>query len=343
MQGRPKVLRKPDDLPDPLVPLMEEAFARCIAARHVIVVEKRQSGMPVRQALASPVLYEDAVSYVILIGHDASSGPDADLKSMDPQIVESLTLMCGDWLRNLRLVTAMRQMSIDVVRALISMVDQKDPYTAGHSTRVGYYAKRLGWEIGFDAEQLQTLEWAALLHDVGKIGIRDDVLNKNGKLTEAEFNHVKTHPVRSSEVVSQIPQLVTALAGVTHHHEHYDGSGYPNGLAGEAIPLQARVIQVADVFDALTTSRSYRDAFHWSKALEIMNCEAGTTLDPELVKIFDRQIRAMTESNPNIIERIRATGGLEGEAIPPNPAHDPWTDPAAAAAGQSNNSKEREP
>jgi HD-GYP domain-containing protein (c-di-GMP phosphodiesterase class II) len=147
------------------------------------------------------------------------------------------------------------------------------------------------------------LQWSALLHDVGKIGIRDDILNKQGKLTPEEFRHIQEHPVRSHRVVQQVPQLAAALDGVLYHHERFDGSGYPAGLQGEEIPLQARIIQIADVFDALTSSRSYRPAYDWRKALEILREEAGKTVDPGLQQVFDRHMRAVLESDPKAWER----------------------------------------
>jgi HD-GYP domain-containing protein (c-di-GMP phosphodiesterase class II) len=135
------------------------------------------------------------------------------------------------------------------------------------------------------------LQWSALLHDVGKIGIRDNVLKKAGALTREEFDHIKEHPVRSHKLVKDVPQLLTALDGVLHHHERFDGNGYPSGLSGENIPLQARIIQVADIFDALTSDRAYRPAYDWQEALDIMESEAGETIDPQLQKTFDHLIR----------------------------------------------------
>ena len=145
---------------------------------------------------------------------------------------------------------------------------------------------------------------SVLLHDVGKIGIRDDVLKKEGRLTDDEFSHIKEHPVRSHRVVREVPQLSDALDGILYHHEHYDGAGYPEGLAGEAIPLQARIIQIADVFDALTSSRSYRQAYDWQAALDVMADEAGTTIDPRLQREFDGLMRGELEADPDAWARI---------------------------------------
>lgn len=238
---------------------------------------------------------------------------DADrFRASDMLVLGSLTMFCGDLIRNHRLVGELREMSISVVRALVNAVDQKDEYTSGHSLRVAYYARLLGEIVGLSDPELQMLEWSALLHDVGKIGIRDDVLKKEGKLTDAEFEHIKEHPVRSHRIVQAVPQLAQALDGVLHHHEHYNGRGYPSGLCGENIPLQARILQVADVFDALTSTRSYRPAFDWREALAILDREASKTVDPKLQKMFDRHIRKMVD--PDGWQRVvdRANGFVQG-------------------------------
>ncbi len=264
------------------------------------------------EVLAAPVFCAEELVFVIVVAR----GPDTDeFRASDMNLADVLTAYCGDLIANFRLHHQLRQISVDLVRSLVSTVDQKDPYTSGHSIRVGYYATLLGCAIGLDAEALQMLEWSALLHDVGKIGIRDEVLKKTGRLTAEEFEHIKEHPIRSSEVVGRVPQLANALDGIRHHHEHYDGSGYPDGLAGEEIPFQARIVQVADVFDALTSSRSYRKSFHWEKALRILTEESGTTVDPGLAKIFCELIRQRCEGGQQAWEALirEAEATLSGE------------------------------
>jgi HD-GYP domain-containing protein (c-di-GMP phosphodiesterase class II) len=182
-------------------------------------------------------------------------------------------------------------MSMAMVRALVNAVDQKDQYTCGPSLRVAFYADMLGQYLSLGAADLQMLQWSALLHDVGKIGIRDSVLKKEGGLTPDEFQHIREHPVRSYRIVQEIPQLAKALDGILYHHERYDGSGYPTKLTGEQIPLQARIVQIADVFDALTSNRSYRRAYSWEAALDIMGKEAGKAVDPHLQGVFEGLIR----------------------------------------------------
>ncbi|MCH8242262.1 MAG: HD domain-containing protein [Planctomycetes bacterium] len=251
-----------------------------------VVVETRPSdetpGLPV-EAMVSPVFSGDL--FVCAITLVRSYGLRA-FRASDMMLLKSLAMFCGDLIRNHRLVLELRGMSIAMVRSLVNAIDQKDEYTAGHSLRVGYYATELGKRLGLAKEDLQMLQWSALLHDVGKIGIRDSVLKKKGKLTEEEWAHIQEHPVRSHRVVRGVPQLADALDGVLYHHERFDGQGYPAKLAGENIPLQARIVQIADIFDALTSNRSYRAAFDWRGALEILQDEAGKVSDPELVPVF---------------------------------------------------------
>lgn len=261
-----------------------------------------QSGDAVNnEALVAPVIAGDSFVCAIALWRNHDSGR---WESGDMLLLDSLATFCGDLIRNFRLLQELQRMSMDMVRSLVNAVDQKDPYTSGHSTRVGYYAAMLGRQYGLDEERSRTLEWSALLHDVGKIGIRDNVLKKPGKLTDEEFEHIKEHPLRGYEVLREIPQMREALDGVLYHHEQYGGKGYPKGLKGEEIPLQARLIQIADIFDALTTTRSYRDAFSWRKALSIMEQEAGSVVDPNLVTMFATMLHTSFEQNPQAFDSI---------------------------------------
>ncbi len=256
------------------------------------------------EAMVGPVFAGDSFVCMIVLTHGAGV---ERFRAGDMLLLESLAMFCGDLIRNHRLVHELQQMSITVVRSLVNAVDQKDKYTSGHSLRVGYFATLLGEALNLSSNDLQMLRWSALLHDVGKIGIRDDVLKKKGKLTEEEMTHIKEHPVRSHEVVREVPQLVEALDGVLHHHEHYDGGGYPAGLAGEDIPMQARIIQIGDMFDALTSDRAYRRAYSWPEALDILNEESGITIDPAIQKVFDGLIREMLEDDPDGWEKMVQT------------------------------------
>ncbi len=284
-----------------------ERQVRVVHADPTVDTQQDKSVLPCDQAMIAPLFAggndpgtPDLVAALILCRHAGHDG----WESGEMLLIDSLSSFCGDVIRNFRLVQQLQQMSMDTVRTLISAVDQKDPYTSGHSERVGYYATLLAKEIGFDESQLRTLEWSALLHDVGKIGIRDNVLKKPGKLTPDEFDHIKEHPLRGYEVVRENPHMKDAMDGVLYHHERWDGKGYPTGLAAERIPLQARIIQIADIFDALTTNRAYRDAFSWQRALEILHEEAGTVVDPNLSAAFVRMINRLYVRNPKAFNDI---------------------------------------
>jgi HD-GYP domain-containing protein (c-di-GMP phosphodiesterase class II) len=179
----------------------------------------------------------------------------------------------------------------EVIVALIAAVEAKDPYTRGHSQRVAALATSIGRELRLPSERLRVLSRAAILHDIGKIAVPDAILHKPGPLTPDEFAAIAAHPARGHAVIEEVGSLRREVAGVRHHHERLDGSGYPDGLVGRAIPLDARIIAVADVFDALTSRRPHRDAWPVERALATIADEAGTRLDPRCVAALHRVLR----------------------------------------------------
>jgi len=174
----------------------------------------------------------------------------------------------------------------EALRALVAAVELKDKHTHGHSARVAEYSVRLGQQMGLGPTQLRELAQGAVLHDIGKIGTADAVLNKPGALTPQERVWIEQHPVAGWEIVRQAPSLSGALSVVRHHHERWDGGGYPDGLAGQRIPLQARMAAVADVWDALISDRAYRPAWSPQRALDHIVAGAGTQFDPDCVDAF---------------------------------------------------------
>lgn len=176
-----------------------------------------------------------------------------------------------------------QQLLESFLTVLSTALDARDPYTAGHSVRVAQYAESIARRVGLSTEDIDDIRKAAILHDVGKIGVQDYVLMKNGKLTDEEYAQIKRHPVIGEEILGQIePQsaIRPLLAGVRSHHERYDGNGYPDGLAGEEIPLFGRLLAVADAFDAMTSDRPYRSGMSVSEAVSIIRDGAGTQWDP---------------------------------------------------------------
>jgi HD-GYP domain-containing protein (c-di-GMP phosphodiesterase class II) len=177
-------------------------------------------------------------------------------------------------------------MSLEATRALVYAIDKKDQYTSGHSQRVGFMARITGETMGLPMAELDQLEWSGLLHDIGKIGVPEEILNKPGKLTDEEFDEIKKHPQMGYDILAPIKAFEHILGGVLSHHENEDGSGYPHGLAGDEIPMFARIIHVVDVFDALSSTRSYRKAFTVDKAMDIVLELAEAKMYPPAVSAF---------------------------------------------------------
>lgn len=192
----------------------------------------------------------------------------------------------------------LRRMSLEVIRALVNAIDKKDHYTCGHSERVSQFAQATGAAMGLATQEIETLEWAGLLHDVGKIGIPEAILCKPGRLTNEEFDIIKQHPRMGYEILCPIASFDRVLEAVLYHHEQPDGAGYPEGRKGDEVPLLARIVHVVDVYDALTSSRSYRPAFPISQALDILKKDSGAKLDADVVRAFLSIIPEAAETPP---------------------------------------------
>jgi len=169
---------------------------------------------------------------------------------------------------------------------LANALEAKDPYTRGHSERVGAWARHLALALGLSREESDRIAHAGLLHDIGKIGVPEAVLRKPGPLDADEWTLMRRHPVIGAQIVAPFEFFASGAQMVRHHHERLDGSGYPDGLAGNAIPLGARIIAVADVYDALTSDRPYRNALPHAVAVATLARDAGRTLDAEIVAVF---------------------------------------------------------
>lgn len=173
-----------------------------------------------------------------------------------------------------------------LVKAMINTLDAKSPWTKGHSQRVAEYSKIIAKKMGFDEDELKDIWLAGILHDIGKIGTYDALLDKPGKLTEEEFEVIKRHPAQGAAIIEGIKQLRGIMPAIRHHHESFDGGGYPDGLKGNEIPLQARIIHVADSFDSMTSDRPYRIAPGKDYAISEFRKFSGIQFDPYAVEIF---------------------------------------------------------
>ena len=182
--------------------------------------------------------------------------------------------------------TYARGTGLSAVYALASAVEAKDHYTYGHSKKVNTYAVALAEAIGLSPDEVSKISTGALLHDIGKIGVSDKILNKKGKLNAEDWETIKAHPRLGANIVSNVPNLVPCISSILYHHERWDGTGYPEGLKGEEIPVEARILAIADSFSAMTSARPYRDAFCAEKAIERLKQAAGTQFDPKLLEVF---------------------------------------------------------
>lgn len=202
------------------------------------------------------------------------------------RLLDSMAEQIAVVITNSDLYRDLERFVINMVKSLVYAIEAKDDYTRGHSERVCQYSLLMADRLGLDEEQKKILQWSSILHDSGKIGIPESILNKPWRLEDEEYQIIKNHPKKGHTILEPLEQLASSLPGMLHHHERYDGKGYPQGLKGKRIPLEARIIAVADTFDAITSSRAYRPAKTPEEALQEMEKVAGTQLDPDLVKVF---------------------------------------------------------
>lgn len=203
---------------------------------------------------------------------------------VEVELLEPVASLLATQQNNAKLYADLKDLLFGVIRALTAAIDAKDRYTSGHSERVARIAVRIAGEMGMPAKQQNDLYLMGLLHDVGKIGIDDEVLKKNGPLTSDEYRSIKSHVEIGVNILKDLHKLSHLLPGVQHHHERFDGRGYPSGLAGEAIPLEARILAVADTFDALTSTRPYRDRLSPERIEGILREGAGVQWDAKVVE-----------------------------------------------------------
>ncbi|MCR3955385.1 MAG: HD-GYP domain-containing protein [Gudongella sp.] len=185
-----------------------------------------------------------------------------------------------------KLYIEMRNLYLSTIQALNKTVEAKDPYTSGHANRVEKFAVDLAKAYHLPFESIQNLKTASILHDIGKIGIHDEILNKASRLTQEEYQEIMRHPAIGAEIISKVNFLSDITTIVRHHHERYDGKGYPDGLSGEDIPIEAAILTIADSYDAMTSDRPYRKAMTPEEALSELQNNAGTQFHPDLVKVF---------------------------------------------------------
>ncbi|HVR88350.1 MAG TPA: HD domain-containing phosphohydrolase [Candidatus Limnocylindria bacterium] len=250
----------------------------------------RRSGFRTRNLLTLPMTSHDGS----IIGvFQAVNKRDGAFAAEDVATLASLASSAAVAVENAQLVSAQRRLWQSLIETLATTVDARDQQTAGHSKRVTRYAGVIGAELGLTSAELDRLQAAALLHDYGKIAVRDRFLQKPGKLDDAEFAYMKAHAEKTGEFLAYLqfpPDMREVPLIAAQHHERMDGTGYPKGLSGDAILVGARIVAAADVFDALTAPRYYKPAYTLEKTLEIMDGMAGSHLDPAVVTAVHRAL-----------------------------------------------------
>ena len=276
-------------------PLNDETFSeltRTLSAQHnsaTVVANERITGQPtwqfaeVRQLVLVPLSEGDnTFGWLAAVNH-VDGG---EFGTIESSLLGSVAAILGIHGGNIELYRQQADFLANVVRALTSAIDAKDPYTCGHSDRVARVSVRLAEELGWDSDTLNRVYLSGLLHDIGKIGIDDNVLRKPGRLTDVEYKHIKLHPELGYKILSGMRQLDDVLPVVLHHHEQWDGKGYPHGLANDNIPLRARVCAVADAYDAMSSDRPYRKGMPDDKLDAILRKGRGTQWDPAVIDAF---------------------------------------------------------
>lgn len=245
--------------------------------RSLVIAPLLSNGIAYGWILGTNKLPPDDNSPRFLLGDD-------QIGSIEGSLLEATALMLGSHAANCRLFREKESLVVDVIHALVGVIEAKDAYTCGHSDRVALIARRLAEELGLGAGDCHDIYLAGLLHDIGKVGVADDVLLKSSKLSDEEYALIKRHPRTGADLLQGLKPLAKLIPGVLHHHEAYDGSGYPAGLAGAEIPLMARILAVADAYDAMTSSRPYRVGMPKAKADAILRDGAGKQWDATVVE-----------------------------------------------------------
>ena len=204
----------------------------------------------------------------------------------------------------IRTYSELKKTYIDTIEALRLTVDARDEYTCGHSDRVAYFSRKVGEGFGLSSEDLELLTTAGVFHDIGKIGTADDILKKSNELTSEEYNIIKQHPLKGAHILSALSMFQNVVPLVKYHHEWVDGSGYPEGLKGDQIPFLAKILTVADAFDAMTSNRRYRNKLDISLAKQQLINGAGTQFDAAVVAVF---IRVIIDHSEEIMKQIEST------------------------------------
>ncbi len=267
--------------------LMDEHLSPVLASGQEAVVDNNFNALPedkvrITNLLAVPLTTENNPVGVLI----ALNKRGGDFDSVDLKLIKSIGAQTAIFLEYSRLFSDLKALLMGVLHALTASIDAKDTYTCGHSRRVAVISRKLAEAVGLPPEKVQSVYLAGLLHDIGKIGVPESVLRKPGKLTEEEEKLIRDHPAIAAKILGGIRQLDDVVVAILTHHERPDGKGYPRGLAGDQVPLEGRIIGLADCFDSMTSDRTYRPALSLDAADTELRRVAGTQVDANLVELL---------------------------------------------------------
>jgi putative nucleotidyltransferase with HDIG domain len=244
----------------------------------------RGEGNRLQSVIIAPLSHKESTMGVVVIVFEE------DQDFIRQQTLKLLYVLAGFFslaLQNAFLFNDLKKSYFNTIQGITNSIEARDPYTRGHSHRVGQIAKAIAEELNWDSDNVELIDWGGMLHDVGKIGINDSILNKASKLEDEEYESIKLHPLIGAQIVKDIPFLKPVVPYILEHHERFNGTGYPRGLTGEDISIEGRLLAVADVFDAMTTDRPYQKAFKPEVAVRKILRHANSLFDPKVVEAFE--------------------------------------------------------
>jgi putative nucleotidyltransferase with HDIG domain/PAS domain S-box-containing protein len=290
-------------------------FMRIKVTKEIPIVEKIETGevVIIEDVRESPLFPKDlaeafrmrSIMYVPIISRGKTIGiigierikVKSPFGDKEKAIFKGIAYQIATALENARLMLDLQELFIGTIKCLSGAIDAKSTWTMGHSERVTEYSIKIGKEMGLQGKDLEDLRIAGLLHDIGKIGTYDSILDKPGKLNDEEYEVVKKHPLKGAKMLSSMKELRHIIPWIRGHHERFDGKGYPDGLKGEEIPLQSRILSVADTFDSMTSNRPYRETPGREKMIEEIKRCSGTQFDPKVVESFLKVLEDEEEIN----------------------------------------------
>lgn len=287
---------------------MKRNISRKIEAKINLQSKKKVIDWAIKKGrtIALPDIEEDVedsekVTFVLvpIISHDKPVGlidiitdsPEGEITNRDLSLLTILAKQAALAIENVKLYESIKKDQISIIRALASTVDAKDHYTLGHSQKVSEFSVLIAEELGMSEKEIEIIKYAGLLHDIGKIAIPDDIIKKPSKFNDRDYEIAKKHPVIGAKIIKEIESLAPMVPIVLHHHERFDGKGYPDGLKGEDIPIGARIVHVADAYDTMVSARAYRDMLPPELAISELRKNAGTQFDPKIVDAFITSLR----------------------------------------------------